>query len=170
MNVLAFRSGIRILGVNPYVLVTQEQARALRKDWRKPMPVLVQINDKPEKPWRINLMPRGDGSFYLYLHGIVRKESGTQVGDSVRVRLRFDEAYRNGPMAPMPSWFRVPLSKNERAKASWDALLPSRKKEILRYFAALKSEEARSRNLARAMSALSAKPGRFMGRSWKEGK
>ena len=40
------------------------------------------------------------------------------------------------------------------------------KKEILRYFSQLKSKEARTRNLQRALQVLSGGDGRFMGRSW----
>jgi len=86
------------------------------------------------------------------------------------VRLRFDQDYRGGPAHPMPSWFKVPLSNNQQAKAAWDTLPPSRKKEILRYFSWLKSDEARQRNVDRAITVLSGKPGRFMARDWKNGR
>jgi uncharacterized protein YdeI (YjbR/CyaY-like superfamily) len=69
-------------------------------------------------------------------------------------------------MHPMPSWFRAALAKNQKARKAWVALIPSRKKEILRYVSRLKSLEARFRNLARALQVLSGKGGRFMGRSW----
>jgi len=52
---------------------------------------------------------------------------------------------------------------------NWEALIPSRKKEILRYFAPLKSPEARERNLERALYVLSGKKGRFMARAWNQG-
>jgi Domain of unknown function (DUF1905) len=47
------------------------------------MPVRIQVNGKPDTFWRINLMPAGDGDYLLYLHGHVRKASGTSVGDVV---------------------------------------------------------------------------------------
>ncbi len=154
---------------NPYVLVRAEQAAQLKPGWRKPLPVRVQINRAPRPAWRINMMPIGDGSFYLYLHGDVRKASKTKVGDRVLVDVRFDPAYRNGPMHPMPTWFASPLNKNKKAKKAWDALIPSRKKEILRYFSWLKTKEARDRNVARALRVLSGERHRFMARSWKDG-
>jgi hypothetical protein len=138
----------------------------LQPGWRKPMPVQVRINGRPKLPWRINMMPVGDGGFYLYLHGDVREASGAKVGDRVAVELRFDAAYRRGPMHPMPPSLRAALAKNQKAKKAWAALIPSRKKEVLRYFFRLKSPEARARNLARALQVLSGKGGRFMGRSW----
>ena len=170
MSSLRFTALMRIHGVNPYVLVSAKRASKLKADWRRPMPVLVTINGKPEQPWRINMMPVGDGSFRLYLHCGVRKASDTRVGDRVRVEVRFDDKYRGGPMHPMPTWFRTALNKNATAKQNWNALTPSRKKEVLRYFAGLKSAEARQRNLARALQALSGGPTRFMARSWKNGK
>ena len=133
------------------------------------MPVFVQINRKPDVRWRINMMPIGDGSFYLYLHGYIRKASNTEVGDRVSVDVSFDSEYKNGPQHPMPRWFRSAMNENPRAKKNWKALIPSRKKEILRYFSWLKSQEAIDRNLKRAMHVLLGKPGRFMARPWKNG-
>jgi hypothetical protein len=48
-----------MIGVNPYVLVTAAQAATLRAGWRKPMPVLVRINDQAVDAWRTNMMPTG---------------------------------------------------------------------------------------------------------------
>ncbi|HET6402473.1 MAG TPA: YdeI/OmpD-associated family protein [Candidatus Kapabacteria bacterium] len=169
MTKLSFQAVIKIRGVNPYVIVSATRAAKLRPG-RRAMPILGRINGKPEKPWRINMMPRGDGSFYLYLHGAVRKASGTKVGDRVEMELEFDRDYRNGPLHPMPAWFRSALADNPDAKKAWGALIPSRKKEVLRYFAAVKSPEARARNFERAIRVLSGNPGRFMGREWKDGK
>lgn len=163
---MRFSATMRIFNGNPYVHVSAARANALKPGWRKPLPVVVRINGKPNPPWRINMMPRGDGSFYLYLHGDVRRASGTKVGDRVRVDVQFDPRYRGGPMHPMPPWFRVPLSKNPSARKAWDTLIPSRKKEILRYLSWLKSPEARERNVRRALRVLSGKKERYMARSW----
>ena len=130
------------------------------------MPVLVQINGEPRPPWRINMMPMGNGAFYLYLHGDVRKASASQVGDMVDVSVRFDPAYRGGPMHDMPRWFRGPLYANARARRAWLALTPSRQKEILRYLSWLKSKDARERNVAKAIRVLSGAKERYMARSW----
>jgi Domain of unknown function (DUF1905)/Bacteriocin-protection, YdeI or OmpD-Associated len=168
MSSLRFRSVIEINNINPYVLVSAKRAAHLQKGWRKPLPVRVRVNGKPEKPWRINLMPVGDGSFYLYLHGDVRKASSTKVGDAVTVELEFDDEYRSGPAHPMPSWFSEALDRNRSARRAWSELIPSRQKEILRYFSGLKTAEAQTRNVRRAIQVLSGGKGRFMGRSWNE--
>jgi hypothetical protein len=166
MSSLRFRSLIEINNINPYVLVSAKRAARLQKGWRKPLPVRVRVNGKPEKPWRINLMPVGDGSFYLYLHGDVRKASGTKVGEAVTLELEFDDEYRSGPAHPMPLWFSDALDRNRRARRAWSELIPSRQKEILRYFSRLKTPEAQTRNVRRAMRVLSGDKGRFMARSW----
>jgi uncharacterized protein YdeI (YjbR/CyaY-like superfamily) len=73
-------------------------------------------------------------------------------------------------MHPMPKWFESALERNLEAKKNWKALIPSRKKEILRYFSWLKSQEAIDRNIKKALHVLSGRSGRFMARSWKDGK
>lgn len=166
---LALTREVLIRDGNPYVPVTAAEAARLRGRWRRAMPVLVTVNGKPDPPWRINLMPAGDGSFYLYLHGTVRKASNTKVGDTVRVEVAFDKHYRNGPQHAMPAWFRSALAKDKLARANWDRLPPSRQKEVLRYFSWLKSDEAKARNVEKALHVLSGKPGRFMARAWKDG-
>jgi hypothetical protein len=165
-----FSGVIGVRGINPFIPVTKAMANRLKESWRKPLPVLVRINGQPEKPWRINMMPAGDGSFYLYLHEVVRKASGTKPCDTVDVELLFDRSYRSGPSHPVPRWFRVALAAAPEAKRAWTALAPSRKKEILRYFATLKSPEAKERNTKRAIDALSGCEVRFLARTWQGGK
>ena len=166
---IGFTAVINIRGINPFILVSAFRANAIKPGWRKPLPVLVRINAKPTKAWRINMMPVGNGSFYLYLHGDSRKASGTAVGDRIRVEIEFDASYKNGPQHPMPRWFKQALAGNPHATRNWMALIPSRKKEILRYFSFLNSLDARARNLAKALHVLSGEAGRFMGRAWKNG-
>lgn len=165
----SFKATIKIRGVNPYILVSVSRARRIKPGWQKPIPVVAHINGKPTAGSRTNMMPAGDGSFYLYLNGIMRKASGTTVGDLVRVEISFDGAYRGGPQHPMPRQFKKLLDENPQASKNWNALSPSRKKEVLRYFAQLKSPKARTRNFARALTVLSGQTTRFMGREWRNG-
>ena len=165
-GVVRFTGRIEIRGINPYVPVGSEIAARVMAGWRKPMPVKVRVNGQPNPPWRINMMPAGDGSFYLYLSGIVRDVSGTGVGDEVEVELAFDGEYRSGPAHPMPSLLAKALERNALARRGWAELPPSRQKEILRYLTGLKSEEALERNIERALHVLAGGQARFMARSW----
>src|SRR5882762_11435321 len=127
MTASSFTAIIKMRGINPFVLVSASRANTIKPAWRKPLPVLVRINGEPARAWRINMMPARDGSFYLYLHGDVRKASGTAVGDRVRVEIDFDPSYRNGPQHPMPLWFKQSLAGNPYTMKYWKALTPSRK-------------------------------------------
>lgn len=168
MASICFTPTIKKRGINPYVLVSATLAAQLKENWRKPLPVLVQVNSKPEPPWRINMMPAGDGSFYLYLSGEVLKASNTKVGSVVDVKLQFDADYKPGPVHPMPTWFSEALTQNQLAQQGWDELIPSLQKEILRYMTRLKSIEAQSRNTQLAIHVLAGGKGRFLARSWNE--
>ncbi|MFL5765972.1 MAG: YdeI/OmpD-associated family protein [Bacteroidia bacterium] len=170
MASLHFSATIRIIGVNPYVLVNAARAKQLKAGWKKPMPVLVQVNGAPKTPWKINMMPTGTGSFYLYLHGDVRKASKTVVGDKVEVTVSFDEEYKNGPQHPVPPSLQKAIKQHTNISRAWKALTPSRQKEILRYLANIKSEAALERNIAKVIYVLSGKQSRFLGRDWKNGK
>jgi hypothetical protein len=168
---LRFRARIELNGINPYVRVSATQATRLKARWRKPMPVQIRVNGEPAAaPWRINMMPAGDGSFFLYLHEQVRKASGTKVGDVVNVTIEFDEAYRGGPADRMPRWFSAELRRNPAAQKGWKALPPSRQKEIVRYLVRLKSPEAQQRNIGKALHVLAGGKARFMARAWSGGK
>ncbi len=161
---------IQIIGVNPYILVSAAQAQQIAPGQKRPIPVTVQINGQPTPPWHINMMPVGDGTFYLYLHGDVRKASHTKVGDVVQADVELDTTYTGGPAHAMPPRFAEALAANAVIKTNWEALPPSRQKEILRYFASLKSSQAVDRNITKALQMLGGEAGRFMARSWKDGR
>jgi Domain of unknown function (DUF1905)/Bacteriocin-protection, YdeI or OmpD-Associated len=161
-----FRGRIDLRGVNPFVRVRADQAARLRAGWRRPLPVRVQVNRAPDPPWRVSMMPAGDGDFYLYLNGIVRAASDTKVGDFVVVDVEYDATYTAGPVHPMPVRFAEGLRRSPRAQRNWKRLPPSLRKEMLRYFAHLRSVEARQRNVDRALRVLAGGRERFLGRSW----
>jgi hypothetical protein len=169
MVVLRISAKISVRGINPYVLVSAEQARRLKPDWRRALPVILRIAGLPGQHWSTNLMPVGDGSFYLYLHEQMRRAAAAGIGDRIRAELQFNAAYRGGPTHSMPKWFKDALRRAPSALRNWRRLSPSRQKEILRYFASLKSEAAQIRNLDRAMGVLSGRRARFMARSWQHG-
>jgi hypothetical protein len=59
------------------------------------------------------------------------------MGDRVRVQIEFDARYRNGAQHPMLQWFKQAIAGNPQAMKYRTALIPSRQKEILRYFSRL---------------------------------
>ena len=57
----------------------------------------------------------------------------------------------------MPDQLHKMLKANAEAQASWDALVPSRQREILTYLNFLKTPEAVERNVQKVMAKLLAK-------------
>lgn len=169
MHAIEFKSTIELRGYNPYIAVSAEQAAAIAPGWRRPIPVLVQLNGGPTSPWRINMMPVGDGSFYLYLDHRIRKPTRTAVGDEVTVTLSFDADYRPEPTQDIPDDLVVALIDNFAAAANWDKLPPSRKKEVLRYLERLQSPSARRSNLVRLLNVLEGNEARYLARQWING-
>jgi hypothetical protein len=165
MAKVCFRASVGLKGINPYVFVDKQVAEQLKKDWRRPMPVKLRVEGL-DKRWSTNLMPVGDGRFYLYLHGDVRRAAEISVGGRVAIELHFDRKYQRGPAHPMPPLLSRKLRENPQAKLRWHALAPSRQKEILRYLAALKSPQALERNVRKAIEVLAGAKIRFMARNW----
>jgi len=105
---LKFTTTILLNIQNPYILVSKQRAQNLKTGWKKPMPVFMQI-----KPWRINLIPKGDGNFSLS-YWCCPKTSDTKVGDKVTVLLGFDDSYENGPQYILCPRGLVPLFQKTR--------------------------------------------------------
>lgn len=134
------------------------------------MPVLVKINGEPKVPWRTNMMGNGRGDFLLHLHGEMRAVSGTRVTKVVTIDLAFDETYRDALQHSVPELLPAALDGDGTTASSWAKLTPSRQKEILRYFAALKTSEAKDRDVERMVRIFGGDTGRFVGRDWCDGK
>ena len=162
---LEFTATIKVRGINPFVHVSAARAKRIRPDWRRPMPVLVRI-DGVEEQRQVNMMPVGDGSFYLYLDSRIRQGAGVDAGDKATFEVTFDRAYIPGPQHEMPSALADGLAASETAMSGWTDLSPSLQKEILRYLATLKSEMAMQRNTERVLRMMSGAKEHFLARDW----
>jgi Domain of unknown function (DUF1905)/Bacteriocin-protection, YdeI or OmpD-Associated len=167
---VAFAAPVLLVGVNPYVVVDAAHVTTLKPGWRRPLPVLVRVNAGPPTPWRTNLMPVGDGSFRLYLHGAMRRAATADVGDTVHVELEVDRAYHSSPAHSAPDWFLSALRDDSVAQENWERLSPSRRKDVVRYLGSLQTRAAQERNLQRALHVLRGGEGRFVGRAWCDGR
>lgn len=135
--------------INPCVKVPAGIVRALKAESGKnqSIPVKARVD---ARVFKANLV-RYLGAWRLYLNGPMRKAIGKEAGARVRVSLSFDPVARITPMRPE---FRKALKANKKAKARFDALPPSRRKEILRYLNNLKSAEALTRNIRKSIAML----------------
>ena len=171
---LKFTEKILIISANPYVrppdnVLEKVFDQAGRKTG--PIPINGKINGAPFQ----QTLVRYQGDWRLYVNIIMAKAAKIHfsksiseiVGQEATFEIEFNP---NPPTYEMASFLKEALDKNPEAKAKWKELIPSRQKEILRYFSWLKSDEAKERNLKKVMQALTGKEVRFMARSWKEGK
>jgi len=95
-----------------------------------------------------------------------RKSISEIVGRDVALEVAFNPAPPEYKLTPI---LKNALDVSPLAKSNWEKLIPSRQKEIIRYFSSLKSEEAKERNLKNILEVLTGKKKRFMGRIWKSG-
>lgn len=169
-----FSDKIKIIIGNPYVSPPNKVLDGIFKQSGKitsPIPVQGKIDGTAFK----QTLVRYQGEWRLYVNIIMAKAAGIKfsksiseiVGTNVKIQLEFDPS---PPVYPMVDFFQKELDKNPTAQANWEKLAPSRQKEILRYFSWLKSDEAKERNLKKAISALTNNTERFMARTWKNGK
>jgi hypothetical protein len=154
-----FSAHIDIIGINPFVPLPEKVlALICRQAGREKGPIRVRgtIN---KAPYRQTLV-RYKGVWRLYINGVMLKNSPKRVGEKIVVEIEFDPEERK--TEPHPRLMKA-LQQNPGAKVAWDKLTPSRRWEITRNIASLKTEESISRNIERAILHLTGK-GRFVGR------
>ena len=135
--------------INPCVRVPQRVVAALRAASGKnqALPVRGTLQGKPFRAHVVRYL----GAWRLYLNGAMRRNAGADTGDRVSVALYHDAVPRRHKMPP---GLAAALARNKRARAAFEALAPSRRKEILRYLGNLKREESLRRNTAKVLSYL----------------
>ncbi len=121
----------------------------------------------PIPPGRSTPMPAGDGSFYLYLDGVVRAASGTGTGDTVEVSVAFDREYRSGPQHDMlPAFVRAPRGRPFAPGPGGTAFAPSLRKEVLRYLANLEIGRGTATERRARHSCSGRCQGKILAREW----
>jgi hypothetical protein len=110
-------------------------------------PVVVTINGYSYR----NTIAVMGGVFMIGISAEHRKGSGVSAGDEIDVELVLDEAPRE---VELPADFAAALDADERAKAAYAALSPSRKKAHVTSIEGAKTAETRERRIAKALTDL----------------
>ena len=158
-TVASFSAIIKIIGVNPYILLPQNVLREVFKQAGKdksPIPVKGKINGHS---YQQNLV-RYKSKWRLYLNTPMRKAAGIDVGDSGNFEIEYDSGPRTIAIHPK---LEAALLENKKVKTAFDSLTPSRQKEIIRYINFLKTEESVDRNISKVIGFLSGND-RFVGK------
>jgi hypothetical protein len=156
---LSFRAKIDIIGINPFVLIPENVLASVFEQAGKSkgaIPVIMTIDGHA---FPQNLVKYA-GDWRLYLNQPMRTAAGKELGATATFTVEFDPSDRSIPMHPL---LKKALNGNKAAKEKFEALPPSRQKEIVRYIASLKTEESVVRNIGRALGFLTGKE-RFVGR------
>jgi len=146
----SFTAKILILGINPYVNLPEPVLDRLFEQAGKnkgPIPVRGTLNGKSF----VQTLVKYQGAWRLYLDTPMRQAAGIDVGDKANVEIEFDPEPRIVPMHPK---LARALSRNKAAKAAFEELTPSRRKEILRYLNSMKTDESLLRNIEKVIQYL----------------
>ncbi|MGK9221885.1 MULTISPECIES: DUF1905 domain-containing protein [Microbacterium] len=145
MNALQLHTTIHARGPAAAILLSDEQVAALGSV--KNPPVVVTIGDRVA---RLRIARMG-GENMLGLSKAARAELGVEIGDEVEVEIALDAAERT---VEVPPALAEALAADPAAKAAFDALAYSRRKEIARSIAEAKQEATRDRRLEKALAEL----------------
>ncbi len=154
-----FKAVINIIGINPFVFVPEKILAAIFKLASKEkghIPIQGTINDKPYKQTLVKFR----GAWRLYINTIMLKNSPKRIGETITLAITYDPADRT--IKPHPKLLKA-LKENKKAKIVFDQLPPSRRKEIVKYIASLKTNESIHKNIIKAINFLLGKE-RFAGR------
>jgi hypothetical protein len=173
-----FTAQVKLSGINPYIDAPERVVKAFGDGTKTAVLVRVTIAGPMQeasppqmKPvlekdaarlkkigrlapggwFRTTLVPFRAEPTRLYLDTWMREAAGVGVGDSVHVTLKPDHESRE---IPLPDRLLEMLEASPRAREAWDALAPSRQREILTYLNFLKTPEALERNVQKTIAKL----------------
>ena len=156
---MTFQAKLDIIGINPFVFVPDEILQALFMEAgrdRGYIPVKGFVNNRP---YRQTLL-KYKGHWRLYINTVMLEDSPKRIGELVEVSIEFDPENRE---IKVPSLFLEALERNKEAKMVFNKIPPSRRTEIVRYLANLKTPASLEKNIGKAIDFLTG-TGRFIGR------
>jgi len=127
--------------------VLDEEHVAAVGEGAKRFPVVATVNGYT---WRTTVS-RMRGEFLLGLNRSVREEAGVEAGDTVEVELELDTEPRE---VDVPEALADALAKDAAARAAFDGLAYTHRKEYARWIEEAKRDETRERRVAKALEML----------------
>jgi Bacteriocin-protection, YdeI or OmpD-Associated/Domain of unknown function (DUF1905) len=115
----------------------------------KRFPVVATVNDYS---WRTTVT-RMRGEFLVGLSRAVREAAGVQAGDTATLKLELDTEPRE---VQVPAALGDALDADPAARAAFDALAFTHRKEYARWIDEAKRDETRERRVAKALAMLRA--------------
>lgn len=128
------------------VVLDEEQVAALGEGAKR-FPVLATVNGYT---WRTSVMRMG-GEFLVGLNRQVREAAGVRAGDRVAVTLELDTAPRE---VDVPEPLAAALAADDVARAAFEAMAYTHRKEFAQWVAEAKREETRQTRVTKAVEML----------------
>jgi hypothetical protein len=127
--------------------VLDDESVAAVGEGAKRFPVVATVNGYT---WRTTVA-RMRGEFLVGLSRAVREEAGVEAGDTVEVSLELDTAPRE---VAVPQALVDALAADSEARAAFERLAYTHRKEYARWIDEAKREETRERRVAKALEML----------------
>ena len=154
-----FSAKIEIIGINPFVYLPDNILNSIFTQAQKNkghIPIKGTINGSPYK----QTLLKYSGVWRLYINTTMLKNSPKRIGEIIKISVILDTESRE---VPMLIEFEEALKLNKDANLIFEKLSISRKSEIIRHLARLKTKESLEKNILRAINFLNGK-GSFLGR------
>lgn len=148
MGVVHFKTQLQPRGPAAAVILNDAQVAAVGEGAKR-FPVVATVNGYT---WRTTVVRMG-GEFLLGLSKEVRQGAGAEAGDEVDVTVELDTAPRE---VEVPEALAAALAADPEAKASFDRMAFTHRKEYARWIAEAKRDETRQRRVAQAVEMIKA--------------
>lgn len=128
-------------------VVLDDEQVAVVGEGAKRFPVVATVNGYT---WRTSIARMG-GEALLGLSRAVREEAGIEAGDTVDVLLELDPAPRE---VEVPAALAAALAADDEARAAFDRLAYTHRKEFARWIEEAERDETRERRVAKTLDML----------------
>jgi hypothetical protein len=148
MGAVHFKTQLQPRGPAAAVILDDAQVAAVGEGAKR-FPVVATVNGYT---WRTTVVRMG-GEFLLGLSKEVRQGAGAEAGDEVDVTMELDTAPRE---VEVPEALAAALAADPEAKASFDRMAFTHRKEYARWIADAKQEQTRQRRAGQALEMIRA--------------
>jgi len=148
MGAIQIRTTLQPRGPAAAVVLDDAQVAAVGEGAKR-FPVVATVNGYA---WRTSVARMG-GEFLLGLNKEVRQGAGVEAGDEVEVAVELDTAPRE---VEVPEALAAALAADPQAKASFEGMAFTHRKEYARWVAEAKQQETRQRRVQRALEMIRA--------------
>jgi hypothetical protein len=148
MGAVHFTTQLQPRGPAAAVILDDAQVAAVGEGAKR-FPVVATVNGYT---WRTSVTRMG-GEFLLGLNKEVRQGAGVEAGDEVEVTVELDMTPRE---VEVPEALAAALAADPEAKASFDRMAFTHRKEYARWIADAKQEQTRQRRVGQALEMIRA--------------